>query len=294
MQLQARGIWRLGFGHQLVEVPGGEIAVEGFGAAQVNFVLREIVGDALELIAALAAADAAAAQLIEGINEVREKVDALADERQLKGERFAGVNEFAFVERRQQHERMRQIGGGDVGIGAAVLRGFKNIRIRTLVAELAALGALSGRQDAADFFHDMPKPAAEGGAFVFGQMQALLRREVKGEGGEGELEVLQGGGEVGHGQFSVISDQVWVSSSRKLKVVDQTQKPEIGLIELLPIADYSGYWLIYYYPGSLFKFILDLFIKPREYRGILRTMSEYFVLKLSGALRQDLVRYNFL
>jgi hypothetical protein len=68
-----------------------------------------------------------------------------------------------------------------------------------LVAKLAALAALSRRQDAADFFHDVPKPAAKGGAFVFGQMDGLLRGEVKGEGGEGELQLLKGGGEVGHG-----------------------------------------------------------------------------------------------
>lgn len=209
LQRETRGIWRRGFGHEVAELPGGESAFQGFGAAEVNFVLREVVGDAFELITALAAAEAGAAQLVEGINEVRHKLDALADEGQLEGERFAGVDDFALVERRQEHKGMRQISGGDVGVGAAVLRRLKDVGIGALVAKLAALAALSWRQDAADFFHDVPKPAAQGGAFVFRQVQRLPRGEVKGEAGEGELEVLQGGGEVGHGgcgkRFSVIS-----------------------------------------------------------------------------------------
>lgn len=204
-------VWR--FGNEAAEGFGGEIAVQGLGAAAVNFVLGEMVGDALELIAALAAADAGAAQLVEGVNEVGQKFDALADEGQLKMQRFTGVNDFALVQRRQEHEGVRQVGGGDVGVGGAVLRGFKDVGVRALIAKLAAVDALSGRQDAADFFHDVAKPAAQGGTFVLGQLEGFLRREVKGEGSEGELELLQGSGEVGHGsvQLAVCSSPLRVS-----------------------------------------------------------------------------------
>lgn len=186
LQHQARAILGLRFGNEIAEVLGGEFAAQDFGVIGVNFALVEIVGDALELITSQAASNAGAAQLVKGINEVRQKFDALAEEGHLKGERFAGVNQFPLGERRENDKRMRQVGGRDVGVNAAVLRRLKNIGVCALIAELAVLAALSGWQDAADFFHDVPKPAAQGRAFVCGELDGLLRGEVEGEGGEGE------------------------------------------------------------------------------------------------------------
>ena len=50
------------------------------------------------------------------------------------------------------------------------------------------------RPQAPHLLERMPKPAAKGGAFIFGQLDSFLRGEVEGEGGEGE-----GGGGGVHG-----------------------------------------------------------------------------------------------
>ena len=201
-KLQGEGFGaRRGLGGEVGKLPGDKIAGQGFGGVGVDFFAAEGVGDALELIAPAAPANAGAAQFVESINKIGQKVDAFANERYLKGKFFAGGDDFLFMQRRHDDEGMGQVGGFDGACGwrGVGLWGFEDVGIGATGRQLAIFADAAAGHEAADFFHDVAKPAAQGGAFVFGQLNLFARGEVEGEGGEGKGELRQGGGEVIHG-----------------------------------------------------------------------------------------------